>query len=139
VRLPKAPWTTWWRCRLPAEDVLVLPPARSGYGEELLVPSPCGACLRELPGKKSSSLSLETAREFSWWRRQVDYSPASHAKLPLRKRVQEEGLRGRCSFQSSRTCNSPPQGFQRYHPCGGNRFLYFVAVMGRLCSITLTH
>jgi hypothetical protein len=27
--------------------------------------------------------------------------------LPLRKGVQEEGLRGRCSFQSSRTCSSP--------------------------------
>jgi hypothetical protein len=31
--------------------------------------------------------------------------------LPLRKRVQEEGLRGRCSSQSSYTYSSPPQGF----------------------------
>jgi hypothetical protein len=122
------------RRQLRAKDVSMLPLAGSGYGEELLIPSWCGVCLRELPGRESSSLSLETARELSWRWRQVDCSPASPAKLPLRKGCKKKACEKdeRCSSQSFRTCSSPPQGFQHYYPCGGNKFLYFVAAMGQL-------
>jgi hypothetical protein len=150
----------WGKCWLPAEDVSLFPSAGSWNGEELLVSSYCGAYPQELPRPrvgsdslcasapvrfmrrpvlrkqletgKSSLPSFKMAREFGWQRRQMDGSSSSPAKLSFRKGVQEEGLRGRCSSQSSRTCRSPPQGFQRYHPCGGNGFLYFVIAMGRL-------
>jgi hypothetical protein len=103
----------------------VLPPPGYVYGEELLDLSWRGACPRELPRPRvglaspcasasarvvgrlvlprrlrleySSLLSSKTAREFGQWRRQMDCSPLSPARLSSRKGVQEEGLQGRCS------------------------------------------
>jgi hypothetical protein len=119
------------QCHPLAVDVSVLPPARSGYGEELLVAarsrarprrmfkpradsaSPCSpapACIvgrlihpRQLKLGKSSSLSPGVVREFGQWRRQMYCSLSSPATSALGKEVQEKGLQGRCPSQSSHT------------------------------------
>jgi hypothetical protein len=119
------------QCHPLAVDVSVLPPARSRYGEELLFAarsrarprrmsnpraasasprSPIPAYIvgrlvlpRQLKLGKSSSLSPGVVREFGRRRQQMYRSSSSLATSALGKEVQEEGLRGRCPSQSSRT------------------------------------